>query len=93
MADQEHDTPTLPDDFRQSAAPAAPADRRETVTLDVDADVLDWMRSASPNWRSQINDMLRSCYDAAINREAACDPDAFEPGEMVVDVPPEPEFA
>ncbi|MCW6512295.1 BrnA antitoxin family protein [Lichenifustis flavocetrariae] len=84
------DTASLPDDFRASAAPA---DRRETVTLTLDADVVAWMRAEFPDWQGQVNGLLRFFHDTSLNREASFDPDGFEPGEMVANAPPEPEFA
>lgn len=85
------ETASLPDDFRQSAE--LPADRRETVTLTIDADMLTWMRAAFPDWQGQINGLLRFFYDTSLNREVAFDPDGFEPGEMTADPPPALEFA
>ena len=90
MTDQESDERGLPDDFRQSAQPAA---RRETVTLDIDADLVAWLQAEFPDWQGQINGLVRFYHDTSVNREASFDPDAFDPGEMTADPPPALEFA
>lgn len=74
----------MPDEFRRSATPA---DRRETVSFAIDADILAWMRVEFTDWPAQVNGLLRDFYDTSLNREAACDPDGFEPGETFVEQP------
>lgn len=69
----------LPDDFRQAAAPA---ERRKRVTLELDADIVEFMQAEGQNWKRQVNDLLRFFKDTSESRAAAFEPDAWEPGEM-----------
>ena len=47
-----------------------PAPERVTVTLDIDADVLNWLQE-QPLWRREISDLLRSYMETHLIREAA----------------------
>jgi uncharacterized protein (DUF4415 family) len=40
-----------------------------TVTLDIDADVLDWLQE-QPGWRREIRDLLRFYMETSLIREA-----------------------
>ncbi len=79
----QQDAPGLPDDFRQAAAPA---ERRERVTLEIDADVMEFLRAEGSDWRRQVNELLRFFKDTSHDHE----PGPFEPGELA---PPPPAFA
>ena len=45
--------------------------RGVTVTLDLDADVLDWLRAQSTDWRQELNDLARFYMDTSQAREEA----------------------
>jgi uncharacterized protein (DUF4415 family) len=70
----------LPAEFKQAAAPAAPP--RVTVALDMDADVLEWLKAQPLDWQTEINNLARFYMETSQAREAAFAPDAWEPGEM-----------
>ena len=46
--------------------------RPVTVTLDIDADVLEWLQE-KPFWRREISDLLRFTMETHLIREAAFD--------------------
>jgi uncharacterized protein (DUF4415 family) len=50
-------------EFEGRAAPpeldAARAGARVTVTLDIDADVLDWLKAQPLDWQREINNLAR----------------------------------
>ena len=55
--------PGLLPEFEGRAAPpelgAAQAVARVTVTLDIDADVLDWLKAQPLDWQREINNLAR----------------------------------
>jgi uncharacterized protein (DUF4415 family) len=55
--------PELSPEFEGRAAPpelgAAKAGARVTVTLDIDADVLDWLKAQPLDWQREINNLAR----------------------------------
>jgi hypothetical protein len=77
----------LPAEFEAAATPAAP---RVTVTLDIDADVLEWLKAQPLDWQQEINNLARFYMDTSQAKEAEFAPDAWEPGEMQ---PPPPTIA
>lgn len=60
----------MPDGTQQPELEPAPAKAGVTVTLDIDADVLDWLQE-QPGWRREIRDLLRSYMESYLIREAA----------------------
>jgi uncharacterized protein (DUF4415 family) len=70
----------LPAEFEQAAALAAPP--RVTVTLDMDADVLEWFKAQPTEWQRELNNLARFFMETSQAREAEFAPDAWEPGEM-----------
>lgn len=72
-------------DFKQAA------DDRQPVTLALDSDVLDWIKTEFPQgWQDQINGLLRFFMDTSLDRVAEFAA-AWEPGEMQ-EPPPAPEL-
>lgn len=69
----------MPAEFEAAAVPAAP---RVTVALDIDADVLEWLKAQPLEWQQEINNLARFYMETSQAREAAFAPDAWEPGEM-----------
>jgi hypothetical protein len=59
----------MPDGYQQDPRLSLHPER-VTVTLDLDADVLDWLQE-QPGWRREINDLLRSYMETSLIREAA----------------------
>lgn len=53
-----------------------------TVTLDIDAEVLEWLKAQPLDWQTEINNLARFYMDTCQAREAQFAPDAWEPGEM-----------
>lgn len=51
--------PFLADDFWINARVVVPS-TKEAISFRVDADVLEWFRSAGPRYQSRMNAMLRS---------------------------------
>jgi uncharacterized protein (DUF4415 family) len=47
-----------------------PLTGRMPVTLDIDADILDWLQE-QPGWRREINELLRSYMETNLICEAA----------------------
>ena len=45
--------------------------QRVTVTLDLDADVLDWFRAQPTDWRQELNNLARFYMDTSQSREDA----------------------
>ncbi len=75
---------TLPQDFQQAAA------HRQTVTLSLDTDVLDWIKGEYTDYERHIRELLRFFMETSQRREMDFNPDAFEPGEMAA--PPDMEL-
>ena len=55
---------------------------RVTVTLDMDADVLEWFKAQPTEWLRELNNLARFFMETSQAREAEFAPDAWEPGEM-----------
>jgi hypothetical protein len=53
-----------------------------TVTLDIDADLLEWLKAQPLDWQQEINNLGRFYMETSQAREAQFAPDAWEPGEM-----------
>ena len=70
-----------------SEAAALPPPRR-SVTIDIDADLLNWIEQGRGNVATEVNGLLRFVMDTTKQQEEACDPDVWEPGEMIE--PPAP---
>ena len=65
MTDDEIDTsdiPELDDDFFARAEVKVPA--KKSVTMRLDADVLDWFKSQGQGYQTRINQLLRKYMDA-----------------------------
>src|SRR5713101_7897988 len=60
---------TMPDGHQQHPRPTLHPDP-VSVTLNIDADVLDWLQE-QPLWQREINDLLRFIMEAHLIREAA----------------------
>ena len=63
-------------------AKAAPSPERVTVALDLDTDVLGWLKAQPTDWQREINNLARFFMETSQIREAQYAPDAWEPGEM-----------
>ena len=50
---------------------AAPQPRRVTVTLDLDADLLDWLKEQPTGWKEEINNTMRFFMETSLIREQA----------------------
>src|SRR3954453_2180907 len=61
---------------------AAPPPERVTVSLDLDADVLGWLKEQPTDWQRELNNLARFFMETSQIREAQYIPDAWEPGEM-----------
>jgi hypothetical protein len=62
--------PELRPDFEGSAAPPP---ERVTVTLDIDADILAWLKEQPTDWQREINNLTRFFMETNLIREAACE--------------------
>ena len=51
--------PGLLPEFGGRAAPPEPPRPRMTVTLDIDTDVLDWLKAQPLDWQREINNLAR----------------------------------
>lgn len=71
------DRQKLPDQFEQAAAPP-----RRAVTIEIDADVLQWIEAEGGNLAAEVNGLLRFVMDTTQQKAAEFDPAAWEPGEM-----------
>jgi uncharacterized protein (DUF4415 family) len=62
----------MPDGHQQDARPSIsfPQPARVTVTLDMDADVLDWLQE-NPLWQREIHDLLRAYMEINLIRKTA----------------------
>ena len=68
MSDEEIDTsdiPELDDDFFKRAEIRIPT--KKSVTMRLDADVLEWYKSQGQGYQTRINKLLRSYMEAQIN--------------------------
>jgi uncharacterized protein (DUF4415 family) len=63
---------SMPDGYQQHARPFVSSAQpdRVTVTLDMDADLLDWLQE-NPLWPREIHDMLRAYMEINLIRETA----------------------
>jgi hypothetical protein len=50
---------------------AAPRPARATVTLDFDAEVLQWLKAQPLGWQAEINNLARFYMETSLIREAA----------------------
>jgi uncharacterized protein (DUF4415 family) len=78
-------TEFLQAEFQATAAPAAPPQERVAVALDLDADLLEWLKTQPTDWQREVNNLVRFFMETSQGRELQYGPDAWEPGE-----PPEP---
>lgn len=92
MGSEEEKASGLPNNFQQAAADAV---RRQQVTLDLDADLAQWLQAEFPKgWREHVNDLLRFFMDTSQARELEFATSAWEPGEMEKPPPSSaPEYA
>jgi uncharacterized protein (DUF4415 family) len=72
----------MPDGHQQDARPFVSSIQpaRVTVTLDMDADLLDWLQE-QPLWKREIHDLLRAYMEINLIRVAACE-EAAAPDEQ-----------
>lgn len=82
-------TEYLQTEFQATAAPAAPPPERVTVALDLEADILEWLKTQPTDWQREINNLVRFYMETSQARELDFSPDAWEPGEMM-EPPPAP---
>jgi len=54
----ERENEQLPAEFEQAAAPAPPPERVR-VTLEIDADLLAWLKAQPTDWQREINNTVR----------------------------------
>jgi uncharacterized protein (DUF4415 family) len=52
-------TEHLPAEFEQAAATVAPVPECVTVTLDIGADLLEWLKAQPLGWQHEINNTMR----------------------------------
>ncbi len=72
MRDEEidySDIPEFDDAFLRSVEMKIPPEKKP-ISLRVDADVLDWMKSQGKGYQSRINAILRSYYEAHKNEHS-----------------------
>ena len=50
---------------------AAPPPKRVTVKLDLDADLLDWLKEQPTDWQQEINNTMRFFMETSLIRELA----------------------
>ena len=50
---------------------AAPPPQRVAVTLDLDADLLDWLKGQPTDWQQEINNTMRFFMETSLIRELA----------------------
>jgi uncharacterized protein (DUF4415 family) len=62
----------MPDGYEQDARPFVSSAQpdRVTVTLDMDADLLDWLQE-NPLWQREIHDLLRAYMEINLIRKTA----------------------
>ena len=48
-----------------------PATAKDIITLRLDHDVLEWLRSTGKGYQTRINQVLRAWYEASVGREKA----------------------
>jgi hypothetical protein len=61
---------------------AAPPPRPVTVTLDLDADVLDWLKEQPTDWQRELNNLARFFMETSMIRQTACEDAADIPHEL-----------
>jgi hypothetical protein len=71
-------------------AKAAPPPERVTVSLDLDADILGWLKEQPTDWQRELNNLARFFMETSQIRESQYAPDAWEPGEMQEPTGPTP---
>ena len=69
--------PGLLPQFGGHAAPPEPARPRVTVTLDIDGDVLDWLKAQPLDWQREINNLARF-YMETSNHKPVAPPHEFD---------------
>jgi hypothetical protein len=70
--------------FKQAASP------KQTETLLLDTEVLDWIKGEFSDWQGHINELLRFYMETSQDRLQGFEPDAFDPGEMAQPDQPRP---
>jgi hypothetical protein len=61
---------------------AAPPPERVTVTLAMDADVLDWLKEQPTDWQRETNNLLRFFMETSLIRTAAFEEAAAPEDEL-----------
>lgn len=62
----QRDTPKPEDEFFKNPDVCLP--RKQTITIRLDADVLDWLRQQGRGYQTRINKLLRSYMRASMQR-------------------------
>jgi hypothetical protein len=60
----------------------APPPERVTVTLEIDADLLAWLKQQPLDWQREINNLTRFFMETNLIRDAACEEAAGPEHEM-----------
>lgn len=53
-----------------------------TVSLELDADILAWLKEQPTDWQREINNLTRFFMETNLSREAACEDAADIPNEL-----------
>jgi hypothetical protein len=68
----------------------APPPERVTVTLDIDSDILAWLKQQPTDWQREINNLTRFFMETNVIREAAFE-EAAGPGHELETAGPDTE--
>lgn len=58
---------TRPDDWQHAVQGHFLRPSKRRVTVAIDRDVLDWLRSQGRNYKARINNLLRECMKQSVN--------------------------
>jgi hypothetical protein len=84
--DMEAQKPELAPEFEATAAPPQP---RVTVTVDLDADVVEWLKAQPTDWQREINNLTRFFMETNLIRDIAFE-DAAGPEHELETAGPDP---
>jgi uncharacterized protein (DUF4415 family) len=68
---------------------AAPPPRPVTVSVDLDADVLDWLKEQPTDWQRELNNLARFFMETSLIRTAAFE-EAADPVHEIDTAGPDP---
>jgi hypothetical protein len=77
---EEQNSEQLQAQFQPAAAPP----QRMAVTLDMDADVMDWLKEQHLDWQQELNNLARFFMETSQSRETAFE-EAAAPAEHELD--------